>query len=450
MATTPGKTTSGRILYAADALYDGVSGRSRRGHALLAEDGRLLAVGPAGELASAETPRRTFSGVIVPGFVDAHTHITIRPGEGDQHGQLRQPTAWQTIRGVRNLSRMLASGVTTARIMMERDDIDFEYRDAIARGEIAGPRLLVSGPGLSPPGGHGAGPDGVAGPQALREAVRVRAAKGADHIKMFTTGGVSSADSSLLQSNYTAEEIEAVIDEASDAGLPVAAHAHGGPGVDMAVAKGIHSIEHGALITPPSLQLMAERGTWLVLTHAIAFHPDGIENGDAKSPPIMVKLKEVRAIAEQGAAPLRESGVRIALGTDSMHGYFGYEMQWLVAHGWTAAEAMAAATSSGGDLIGDPCAGRLTPGGPADFVVLRRDPLADINAVTEVDHVFRHGIELAGSAREADGLVAVQQAPDRDRGSQGRPSSGRYGGPSCEPGSTAAAVAQPARSGPLS
>lgn len=383
-----------RVLYVADALFDGRSSQARPGHALLVQEGRVVAVGPVSQLTSADVPRREFSGVIVPGFVDAHTHITIRPGEGDQHGQLRRHTAWQTIRGVRNLARMLASGVTTARIMMERDDIDFEYRDAVARGEVTGPRLLVSGAGLSPPGGHGAGPDGVAGVDALRNAVRERAAKGADHIKMFATGGVSSTDSSLLQSNYSAEEIGAVIDEATRAGLPVAAHAHGGPGVDIAVEKGIHSIEHGALLTRQSMDRMAAKGTWLVLTHSIAFHPDGIEAGDAKSPPIMQKLKEIRAVEERGAPQLRESGVRIALGTDSMHGHFGYELQWLVAHGWTPAAAMQAATSAGGALIGDQHAGLLVAGGPADFVVLPRDPFADIDAVTEVRHVFRDGREL--------------------------------------------------------
>lgn len=387
-------TSTGRILYTGDGMFDGVTGTTVAGQGLLVEDDTVVAVGPVADLTSADTRRRSFTGVIAPGFVDAHTHITIRPGEGDQHGQLRKPTAWQTIRGLRNLGRMLASGVTTARIMMERDDIDFEYRDAIARGEVVGPRLRVCGSGLSPPGGHGAGPDGVAGVDALRAAVRERAAKGADHIKMFTTGGVSSTDSSLLQSNYSADEIGAVIEEAANAGLTVGAHAHGGPGVDLAVERGIHSIEHGAMLTRDSLDRMAEKGTWLVLTNSILFHPDGIENGDAMSPPIMQKVIEARSFVEQHTGEVRDSGVRIALGTDSMHGYFGFEMQWLVAHGWTPEDAMLAATSAAGALIGDPYAGRLRAGGPADFVVLRRDPLRDIDAVTEVEYVFRAGGEL--------------------------------------------------------
>ncbi len=393
-----------KIVYVGDALFDGVSGRAVPGHALLVDDGRIAAVGPVEELTSAEVPRREFRGVLVPGFVDAHTHVTIRPGEGDQHGQLRKPVPWQTIRGVRNLARMLASGVTTARIMMERDDIDFEYRDAVARGEVAGPRLLVCGAGLSPPGGHGAGPYGVAGVGPLRDAVRERVDKGADHIKIFTTGGVSSTDSSLLQSNYTAEEIGAVIDEAAKAGLTVGAHAHGGPGVDIAVDRGIHSIEHGALLSRASMDAMAAKGTWLVQTNSILFHPDGIENGDAKSPPIMDKVREARAVVENGTGELRESGVRIAVGTDSMHGYFGFELQWLVAHGWTSRAAMLAGTSAGGALIGDPYAGRLRTGGPADFVVLRRDPFADIDAVTEVDYVFRDGRELVTPGGVAAGI----------------------------------------------
>ncbi len=396
-----------KTLYVGQALFDGATGRADPGVALLVENGSVTAVGPVEQLTSAEVTRRELDGVIVPGFVDSHTHVTIRPGEGDQHGQLRKPVPWQTIRGVRNLARTLASGVTTARTMMERNDVDFEYRDAVARGEVLGPRLLVAGAGLSPPGGHGAGPDGVAGVGPLRDAVRERVAKGADHIKIFTTGGVSSADSSLLQSNYTAEEIGAVVDEAAAAGISVGAHAHGGPGVDLAVQRGIHSIEHGAMLTRSSMEAMAERGTWLVLTNSILFHPDGIENGDAKSPPIMDKVLQARAFVEQHTQELRDSGVRIALGTDSMHGYFGFELQWLVAHGWTPAEALLAATSAGGALIGDPYAGRLTAGGPADFVVLRRDPFADIDAVTEVEHVFRCGRELVGPAGLLDATTRV-------------------------------------------
>jgi imidazolonepropionase-like amidohydrolase len=386
-----------QVFYQGRGVFDGTSEGVRAGVGVLINGDRVGGVGSAGALAGPGVLRRDLGdGVIVPGFVDAHTHVTIRPGEGDQHGQLVRPAAWQTVRGVDNLRRMLLSGVTTARIMTEEHGIDFEFREAIARGEVAGPRLLVAGPGLSPPGGHGSAAGGVAGPGPLREAVRQRAERGADHIKIFTTGGVSSVSSSLAESNYSAAEIAAIVGEASSHGLKVSSHAHGGPGVDLAVEAGVHSIEHGALLDEGNIDRMVRYNTWLVLTHTILFHPDGIERGDAQEPRIMAKVQQARAFATGNAPRIRESGIRLALGTDSMHGLFGYEMQWLVEHGWTAYEALVAATRDGGQLIGEPDVGVLGEGSRADFAVLDGDPFEDITAVRRVRAVYRAG-ELAGT-----------------------------------------------------
>ena len=384
-----------QTFYLPSGLFDGTSDGLRRGVGILVGDGSVIDVGTPEQLVGEGVVVQDLGDrVIVPGFVDAHTHVSIRPGEGDQHGQLVRPGVWQAIRGVSNLRRMLFSGVTTAKIMTEEHDIDYEFRDAIARGEVAGPRLLVAGPGLSPPGGHGSAAGAVAGVDDLRAAVKKRAERGADHIKIFTTGGVSSVGSSMAESNYSAEEIAAIVDEAATAGLTVSSHAHGGPGVDLAVENGVHSIEHGALLDEGNLARMVEHNTWLVLTETILFHPTGIEQGDAKVPQIMAKVMEARQYVTANAPRIRGAGIRIAVGTDSMHGLFGYEMQWLVEHGWTEHEALVAATSHGGELIGDPTVGVLAPGSRADFVVLERDPFADIKAVFEVAGVYREGREV--------------------------------------------------------
>jgi imidazolonepropionase-like amidohydrolase len=392
--------TADRRLFTARRLWNGAQEDVADDAGLLVEDGTVVAAGPASALAAPGVPVEDLGDVtVVPGFVDCHTHVTIRPGEGDQHGQLARPAVWQTIRGVRNLARMLRSGVTTAKIMTEHHGIDLEFRDAIARGEVAGPRLLVAGAGLSPPGGHGSGGAGVAGPGALRAAVRERVALGVDHIKIFTTGGVSSTDSSLGQSNYSAEEIAAITEEAARAGLTVHAHAHGGAGVDLAVENGVRSIEHGALLDERNLAGMVAHDTWLVSTQSILFHPAGIENGDASVPQIMAKVAEARAYASGNAARVRASGVRIAVGTDSMHGFLGYEMQWLVDHGWSPLEALVAGTRHGGELIGDGTVGVLREGSRADFVALRRNPLEDITAVYDVAGVFRDGRAVVDDGR---------------------------------------------------
>lgn len=400
--------TAELTLYRAGGVFDGLGDSLRPGAALLVEGGTVRAVGDPDQLTGpGVTVRDLDGGVIVPGFVDAHTHITIRPGEGDQHAQMLRPPAWQTIRGVANLQQMLRSGVTTARIMTEEHDIDFEFRDAVARGEVCGPRLLVAGPGLSPPGGHGSAAAGVAGVADLRAAVRSRAARGADHIKIFTTGGVSSTNTSLGESNYSGEEIAAIVAEAAAAGLHVSAHAHGGPGVDLAVDNGIHSIEHGALLDAANLERMDRHRTWLVLTNTILFHPAGIEQGDARVPQIMAKVREARASAAANAAAIRATAIPIALGTDSMHGLFGYELQWMTEHGWTAAEALRAATSGGAALLGLNDRGALRPGARADFVVLRGDPFADITRVQDVHAVYRDGHEVVAP----DGRLRVHVQP---------------------------------------
>jgi imidazolonepropionase-like amidohydrolase len=386
---------SAAVLYRARGVFDGgaVIGPSA---GVLVDGGRVAQVGDAAALVGLAHAEHDFgTAVIVPGFVDAHTHVTLRPGEGDQDGQAVAPAAWQTIRGFANLRRMLASGVTTARIMTEEHRIDLEYRDAIERGEVAGPRLLVSGVGLSPPGGHGCVGPGVIGVGPLRAAVRSRAEDQVDHIKVFMTAGVSSPGGALMDSQYSQSEIAAVVEEAAEHGLKVSAHAHGGPGVAFAVAAGVHSIEHGVMLSTEDARAMAERGVRLVLTTTILHHPEGLERGDAANPAIMAKIRQGREISARTAALVRESGVEIAVGTDSMHGLFGCELNWLVEHGWSAREALVAATSGGAALLERDDIGVLRPGSRADFVVLARDPLDDIAAVHDVVAVYQDGRHVA-------------------------------------------------------
>lgn len=386
-------------------VIDGTARGLRRGEGLLVTGGRVEAVVRKEDLAGPQVRHLDFHRhYVVPGFIDAHTHLTIRPGDGDQHGQLQRPAAWQAIRAVDNLRRMLRSGVTTARIMTELHDIDFEYKARIASGEVSGPRLHVSGPGLSPPGGHGSAGAGVRGEKDLRAAVRHNAGKGADHIKMFTTGGVSSSGSAMEKPNYSAAEIAATVDEAARLGLPVSAHAHGGAGAALAVEAGIHSIEHGAMLSEDIIAKMASRGTWLVATNSILFHPTGIEQGDAAVPSIMGKVLQARGSAEASLRLVRQAGLKVAVGTDSMHGLIGFEMEWLVRHGWSELEALIAGTAHGAAVLRDSGRGTLEPGKRADFVVLRQNPLRDISAVYDVVSVFKGGCQVVSE----DGLCGVQ------------------------------------------
>ncbi|MGE5483720.1 MAG: amidohydrolase family protein [Ignavibacteriales bacterium] len=396
-----------KILVRTRGIIDGTGTGYRAGAGLLIEDGRIIAVGDAGALQGECARVLDMSGyTIVPGFVDAHTHITIRPGEGDQHGQMAAPPVWQALRGVKNLRRIARSGVTSIRVMTEIHGIDVEFRDAVERGEMAGPRMLISTVGLTPTHGHAPSLPPVDGPDDLRKAVRRNIRNGADLIKIFCTGGVSSASGApITASNYSREEIRAVVDEAHHAGRPVASHAHGGEGVDLCVEEGVDSIEHGALLTDRNIEKMSARGTWLVLTNSILFHPSGIERGDAGNPAIMAKVRQARHAVENTFERVRAAGLRFALGTDSMHGLFGFEIEWLVNRGVGAEDAIIAATRRGAEVLGIAGeTGTLEPGKRADFVALRGNPLEDIRAVSDVAVVYRDGRLLVD---EEGGIAGV-------------------------------------------
>jgi imidazolonepropionase-like amidohydrolase len=374
-------------------FIDGTGTGYLDGYGLLIEDRRILTAAAHEELEGRQDEVLDLGdAILLPGFVDAHTHITVRPGEGDQHGQLRAPPVWQALRGVENVRRMAHSGVTTARVMGEIAGIDVAFKNAIEGGEILGPRLRVATRALSASIGHGAALGTADGPEGLRLAVRENLRDGADHIKIFVTGGVSSTGADIDAYYYSGEEIQVVVQEAHRAGVTVAAHAHGGEGVDLCVEEGVDSIEHGGLLTPKNIEAMAARGTWLVLTNAIAFHPAGIELGDAGNRSIIDRMRKVRASIEEAFDRIKASGLRFALGTDSMHGLFGYEMEWLVEHGVEPERAIIAATRNGAEVLraADEI-GTLEAGKYADFTAVAGNPLENIRAVHEVVAVAKEG-----------------------------------------------------------
>jgi imidazolonepropionase-like amidohydrolase len=374
-------------------IIDGTGTGYLDGYGLLIEDRRILTAAAHEELEGRQDEVLDLGdAILLPGFVDAHTHITVRPGEGDQHGQLRAPPVWQALRGVENVRRMAHSGVTTARVMGEIAGIDVAFKNAIEGGEILGPRLRVATRALSASNRHGAALGTADGPEGLRLAVRENLRDGADHIKIFVTGGVSSTGADIDAYYYSGEEIQVVVQEAHRAGVTVAAHAHGGEGVDLCVEEGVDSIEHGGLLTPKNIEAMAARGTWLVLTNAIAFHPAGIELGDAGNRSIIDRMRKVRASIEEAFDRIKASGLRFALGTDSMHGLFGYEMEWLVEHGVEPERAIIAATRNGAEVLraADEI-GTLEAGKYADFTAVAGNPLENIRAVHEVVAVAKEG-----------------------------------------------------------
>jgi imidazolonepropionase-like amidohydrolase len=299
----------------------------------------------------------------------------------------------QALRATANLRRDLFAGTTTLRVMAEESFLDLDVREAIEAGVIPGPRLLCGTRGITASNGHGRAHTAFDGVDEIRRGVRENFRRGADHAKIFATGGVASAGTTLKACVYTREEIRVAVEEAERAGKYAAAHAHGGPGLRMSVEEGVATIEHGALATDDDVALMKERDVWLVCTFSIFLHPNGIEQGDGRNPAIIEKLRWARRVVDDNFPRHLASGVRFALGTDAVHGQMPFEVATLVRLGVSAKDALLAATRWGAEACRvDGEVGSLTPGKRADVIAIDGDPLKDIGALRRVTLVMKDGV----------------------------------------------------------
>ena len=376
-------------------LFDGTGAAPVRDAVVIVDGGRIAAVGPA-----ASTPLPAGADTVdlgdrfvMPGLVDAHSHISIVPGDGDQIGQLRQPPVPQALRASANLRRDLAAGTTTMRVMAEENFLDVQVRDAIEAGVLPGPRLLCATRGITASNGHGRAHSAFDGVDEIRRGVRENFQRGADHVKLFATGGVSSAGTALENAVYSREEIRAAVDEARRVGKYAAAHAHGGLGLRLAVEEGVATIEHGVLATDDDVRLMNERGVWLVCTFSIFMHPTGIEQGDGRNRAIMDKVRWARQVAADNFPRHLATGIRIAAGTDSMHGLMPFELATLVRFGCSTRDALIAGTRGGAEACRvDAEVGTLIPGKRADLIAIDGNPLDHIEALRNVRLVMKDGV----------------------------------------------------------
>src|SRR5262245_2432938 len=386
--------SSGTTIVRCGTLFDGTGAPPVKDAVVVIDHGRISTVGPASRVpvppgAPVADLRDRF---VMPGLVDAHSHISIVPGQGNQVGQLKEPPVRQALRATANLKQDLAAGTTTMRVMAEEHFLDVDVRDAIETGTVAGPRLLCATRGITASNGHGRAISAFDGVDEIRRGVRENFQRGADHVKIFATGGVSTAGTTLEASVYSREEIRAAVEEAHRVGKYAAAHAHGGAGLRLAVEEGVATIEHGALVTDDDVALMIDRRVWLVCTFAILFHPTGIEQGDAARPAIMEKVRWAREVVSRNFPRVLASGIRFAVGTDSMHGLLPYELETLVRFGVTPWNALLAGTRWGAEacrVAGD--VGTIEPGKRADLIGLDGDPLRDITALRRVDFVMKAG-----------------------------------------------------------
>ena len=341
---------------------------------------------------------------VMPGLIDVHTHITGEPNF-DPYFELTQTDAKEAIQGVVNARTTLMAGFTTIRNVGAGGYTDVDLRDAINQGQVPGPHMQVSGPALGITGGHcdenllpikyhvtGDGvADGIAG---VQQKVRQNIKYGVDLIKICATGGVLSKGDDPQASQYTIEEMRAIVADAHRLGRKVAAHAHGSQGILWATEAGVDSIEHGSYIDDASIAAMKKNGTYLVPT--LYLEDWMIEKGNL--PPIyQQKMKDTIVLAKKNVKHAIESGVKIALGTDAAvypHGLNAHELDVYVNQmGMTPLAAVQSATINAADLMGwSAKTGSIEPGHWADIIAVDRNPLDDVRVLQHVCFVMKSGI----------------------------------------------------------
>jgi imidazolonepropionase-like amidohydrolase len=350
---------------------------------------------------------------LLPGFIDAHTHLIGRV-LGDPEGDMaavRDFDSFGAILGVLHARDTLLAGFTSVRNVGASGAFDdMALRKAINEGWTIGPRMETAGHAIGITGGHcdengfrpgvvQLGPiDGVAdGPEQIRQAVRLQIKYGADVIKTCATGGVLSEGDAVGATQYSFEELKALVDEANKLDRKVAAHAHGTEGIKLAVRAGVSSIEHGSFLDEEGARMMAERGTFLVPTLMAG---EAVERAAKNG-----VLKGMRAEKALAAAAAMRHGIKIAianhvqiaLGTDAgviPHGTNAREFFLMVDWGgMTPMDSIIAGTMNGAKLLGwDKNLGSLTPGKWADIVAVSGDPLKDIHNMEKVVFVMKNGV----------------------------------------------------------
>src|SRR5258707_6644706 len=327
---------------------------------------------------------------LMPGLIDAHTHLTFDPNFGYQELGISIPK--EALIGVKNARITLEAGFTTVRNVGASGYTDIALRDAINEGLVPGPRMDASGPALSISGGHcdnnllpfeyHAQSDGVAdGVEGVQHKVREIIKYGADVIKVCATGGVLSKGDDPRASQYTLEEMKAIVAGAHRLGRKVAAHAHGAQGIAWAAEAGVDSIEHGSYIDDAGIAMMKKNGTYLVPTLYLA---DWMrENAVKIGLPAMyaTKMKDVTAVSRQNVKKAFNAGVKIAFGTDAAvypHGLNAHEFAVYVQIGMTPLQAIQTATVNAADLLGWSKIGSIETGNFADIIAVNGDPLKDV------------------------------------------------------------------------
>ncbi len=344
---------------------------------------------------------------VLPGLIDSHVHISGELSATSRLDRMTLDDADAALDGARNARTTLRAGFTTVRDCGGPMSI-FALRDAIRDGDVPGPRILASGPAITPTGGHGdingyrheiidlfSGGNACNGADDCRRAVREAVRAGADFIKITATGGVLSNTNAGVGQQFFDDELEAIVETARMLGREVTAHAHGREGVEAALRAGVASIEHGTYLNEMTVDLFNEHEAYLVPTVLAGVTVAEMAEAGMLPPAVRDKALEVGPQMIDMLGIARRGGVRIAFGTDSgvsRHGQNARELELMLESGFSAEEAIAAATIVAAEHINlEEEIGRIAPGFSADIIAVSGDPYANISEMRDVDFVMARG-----------------------------------------------------------
>jgi len=407
-----GQSLAQTIAVKAGRLIDPDAGTVLSDQVILIHGNKIEAVGKGLAIPAGANVIDLSGKTVLPGLIDCHTHLADVRNENDTDPflNLKKTAAQIAFESVPNPRRFLMTGFTTVRdVGVYRALNDIAMRDAIENGYIVGPRMYVAGAYVTITGGAGAmtgmAPDitlpwdlkyGEANsPWEVRQVIRKLAHDGVDHIKILSSGAVLTHGSNPKSQEFTLEEIQAAVDEASHFGLRVESHAHSPQGIKNALIAGVASIEHAEMIDDEGIALAKQKGIYLDMD---IYDEECIQEQGRRGqipPDFLVHDAELGALQRENFRKAVKAGVKMSFGTDA--GVCDYDQSvkqfaFMVKYGMTPMQAIQAATSNAADLLGhSDVVGSIKPGKFADVIAVTGDPLKDIGILEHVEFVMKDG-----------------------------------------------------------